>query len=179
MPDNEGLTKELTMSRMNRFNFRLMSLIHETLYGLFRDADAALKAAGLKAGQRVLEVGCGPGFFTIPAARMVGEGGGVLALDVNPLAVEHVRQKIKAAGVTNAKTMLANAAQTDLPDHSFDLIFLFGFAHPIGDMDKMWAELHRLLRPQGRLSIEGRPRPPSDLFRPVKRNVRIAQFQKG
>ena len=156
----------------------MMSLVHETLYGLFRDPYRALNAAGLEPGQKVLEVGCGPGFFTIPAARIVGEGGSVTALDVNPLAVEHVQQKIKDADVTNAKTMLANAAQTDLLGQSFDLVLLFGLAHPIGDMKKIWTELHRLLKPEGTLSVEGRLRPPNELFHPTKCQGRISQFNK-
>jgi ubiquinone/menaquinone biosynthesis C-methylase UbiE len=68
-----------------------MSLVHEDLYGLFRDPYKALRAAGLEPGQKVLEVGCGPGFFTVPAAKTVGQGGIVYALDVNPLAIGKVR----------------------------------------------------------------------------------------
>jgi ubiquinone/menaquinone biosynthesis C-methylase UbiE len=75
--------------------------------------------------------------------------------------------------------MVANAAQTDLPDQSFDLIFLFGLAHPIGDMEKIWIELHRLLRPEGTLSVEGRLRPPSERFHPVERQGRVSQFRKA
>jgi len=168
----------MKQSRANRISFKMMSFVHETVYGLFRDPYKALNAAGLQPGQKVLEVGCGPGFFTLPAARIVGEAGSVLALDVNPLAVEHVRQKIAAAGMTNAKTMLANAARTGLPGQSFDLIFPFGLARPIGDMDKMWIELHRLLKPEGTLSIEGQLRPPLELFHSVKRQGRISQFRK-
>jgi len=160
-------------------SFKMMSFIHETLYGLFRDPYKALNAAGLASGQKVLEVGCGPGFFTIPAAKIVGEKGNILALDVNPLAVEHVQRKIEAEGVTNAKTILANAAQTDLPDQSFDLIFLFGFARPIGGMQAIWPELYRLLKPEGILSVEGRLRPSDELFCPVKRQGRISQFRKA
>ncbi|MHA1360918.1 MAG: SAM-dependent methyltransferase [Candidatus Helarchaeota archaeon] len=86
----------MKMSRANRLH----------LYGLFRDPYKVLDAAGLEPGQRALEVGCGPGFFTIPAAHIVGEKGSVLALDINPAAVEHVRRKIKEAGVTNARPRL-------------------------------------------------------------------------
>jgi ubiquinone/menaquinone biosynthesis C-methylase UbiE len=166
------------MRRPNRVSFKMMSFVHEILYGLFRDPYKALKAAGLESGQKVLEVGCGPGFFTVPAARIVGEEGSILALDVNPLAVEHVQRKIETGGVTNAKTMLANAAQTNLPDQSFDLAFVFGFARPIGGMEATWLELHRLLKPRGGLAVEGRLRPPDRLFQPVKRQGRISQFRK-
>jgi len=168
----------MKQSSANRISFKMMSFVHETLYGLFRDPYKALNAAGLEPGQKVLEVGCGPGFFTIIAARIVGEVGSVLALDVNPFAVEHVRQKIAAASMTNVKTILADATRTDLPDQSFDLIFLFGLALPIGDRDKMCIELHRLLRSEGTLSIEGRLRPPFGLFHSVKRQGRISQFRK-
>jgi demethylmenaquinone methyltransferase/2-methoxy-6-polyprenyl-1,4-benzoquinol methylase len=159
-------------------SFKMMSFIHETLYGLFRDPYKVLQAAGLEAGQSVLEVGCGPGFFTIPASEIVGEEGSVVAIDVNPLAVEHVQKKLDEAEVANAEVGVANAAQTDLPDQAFDLVFLFGFARPIGDMQAIWTELHRLLKPAGAVSVEGRLQPPTELFRPVNREGRISQFRK-
>ncbi len=166
------------MSVANGMHFKMMSLVHETLYGLFRDPYKALSAAGLKPGQKVLEVGCGPGFFSIPAARMVGEKGSVYALDINPLAVERVQQKIEEEGVTNVKTVLADAAQTGLPDQFFDLIFVFGFAHSVGNMENILTELHRLLKPAGILSTEGRLWISSEPFRPLKRQGRISQFGK-
>jgi ubiquinone/menaquinone biosynthesis C-methylase UbiE len=166
------------MPRTNKMNFKMMSFVHETLYGLFRDPYKALHDAGLEAGQTVLEVGCGPGFFTLPAAGIVGIGGTVIALDINPVAVEHVRRKIQQAGVTNARVILANAAHTDLPDRSFDLIFVFGFARAVGGMAAIWPELHRLLKPGGTLSVEGRLRPPSRLFEAGQRQGRISQLRK-
>ena len=166
------------MSQTNRLHFKMMAFVHETLYGLFRDPYKILRAAGLEPGQKVLEAGCGPGFFTVPAARIVGEKGSVLAMDVNPVAVEHVRRKIEQAGVTNARVIVADATKTNLPAGSFDLVFVFGLARPIGDMTAIWAELHRLLKPQGILSIEGRLRPPERLFQFVKRQGRIARFRK-
>jgi SAM-dependent methyltransferase len=166
------------MSITDRIHFKMMSFVHETLYSLFRDPYQALDDAGLKPGQKVLEVGCGPGFFTVPAARTVGEQGSVTALDISPLAVRRVEHKIEQAGVANARTVLADAAQTDLPSQGFDLIFVFGFAHSVGDLEDILIELHRLLKPAGTLSVEGPLQVPNELFRPVKRQGRISQFRK-
>jgi len=172
------LDRRKTVSVASKLHFRIMSLVHEDLYRLFRDPYKALKQAGVKKWQAVLEVGCGPGFFTVPAAEMVGEKGRVCALDINPVAIAHVREKIAAAGVSNVELLLADAAETGLPDQSFDQVYLFGLAHPIGDMRRIMAELHRLLKPGGTLAVEGRVIPPSALFRPLKRQGRITQFTR-
>lgn len=167
------------MSLSDRIHFRMIAFVHEALYSLFRDPYRVLNAAGLKPGQNVLEVGCGPGFFTIPAARIVGEEGSVYALDITPLAAESVQRKIEKESMANVKTILADAAQTGLPDQSFDLAFVFGFVHTVGDLGDIWTELHRLLKPGGILAVEGRLRPSSELFHPVKRQGKIAQFRKA
>ena len=159
-------------------HFRMMSLVHETLYNLVRDPYKALNAAGLKTGQRVLEVGCGPGFFTIPAAKIVGENGSVCALDISPAAVKHVRRKIKKEGMTTVKIILADAAKTGLPDQSFDLVFLFGFAHAGGNLGNILAEAHRLLKPAGILSTEEQLWRSSDLFALLRCRGRVSEFRK-
>jgi ubiquinone/menaquinone biosynthesis C-methylase UbiE len=155
-----------------------MAFVHETLYGLFKDPYDPLRSAGLRSGQQVLEVGCGPGFFTVPAAEIVGGDGRVISVDVSPAAVAHVEQKVDRAGVTNVEVLLASAADTGLPDEGFDLIFVFGLGHVVGDVEAVWAELHRLLRSEGTLSIEGRLRPPRGLFRLLGQRGSIARFGK-
>jgi len=162
----------------DRLHFKMMSFVHETLYGLFRDPYEALDAAGLKEGQRVLEVGCGPGFFTVPAAKVVGETGSVCALDISPLAIDRVRLKIEKACGTNVETILADAAHTGLPDASFDLIFVFGFDRNVRQMGNILPELHRLLKPAGTLATEGQLWRSSDLFREDNRQDRKSQFGK-
>ena len=142
------------MSIYDKVHFRMISFVHDTLYGLFMNPYKLLNSAGLKPGQKVLEVGCGPGFFTIPAAKIVGEKGRVYALDVNPVAVETVRRKIEEKGLKNVEVMLADAGETGLPDESIDVAFLFGVIHALDDVDAVMREMHRVLKAKGVLSIQ-------------------------
>jgi ubiquinone/menaquinone biosynthesis C-methylase UbiE len=166
------------VSLSDRIHYASIAFMHETLYGLFWDPYKPLRAAGLQPGQRVLEVGCGPGFFTIPAGKIVGEGGSVCALDINPVAVERVRRKVAAQGITNIDVTCSDAAHTGLPEHSFDLAFVFGLGHAAGGLEGIWAELHRLLKPEGTLAIEGRVRPPEALFFQLATEGRVARFAR-
>lgn len=167
------------MRKPNKVYFKMMSFIHETLNGWFKYPYKALESAGCKTGYKVVEIGCGSGFFTIPAAKTVGEIGNVLAIDVNPLAVRHVRKKVKTENISNVTVKQANASKTDLPDHSIDLALLFGVIHPIGDMEDIWIELYRVLQNEGILSIQGRLRPPYMLFCRIKRKGRIIRYRKN
>jgi len=143
-----------------------------------RDPEKALKAAGLRPGQRVLEAGCGPGFFTVPAAKLVGGHGSLVSLDINPLAVEKVRQRIDDAQVDNAEIMFANACDTKLPDGSFDLAFLFGFPWRKGGKRDILKEMHRVLKPEGTLAYEGRPFSDDEFFELVTCESRISKYRK-
>jgi len=150
------LEKSATASKYDRVHFAIIRLVHESLYGLFVDPYRRLSKARVKAGQRVLEVGCGPGYFTIPAAKIVGEKGHVYALDINPAAVEHVKRKIDKEGLTNVEAKPADASVTGLQDESIDLAFLFSVFHAFENVNKVLAEMHRVLKANGTLSIQSR-----------------------
>jgi precorrin-6B methylase 2 len=133
----------------------MIRLMHDNpILPLVRNPHTLLKAAGIEEGQRVLEVGCGPGFFTIPAAKIVGNQGHVYAVDAHPLAINRVKQKIEKQGIENVKPLLANASDTGLPDGSIDLAFLFGLRYIAGGLTNVLSEVHRVLKPAGRLSFE-------------------------
>jgi len=78
----------------------------------------------------------------------------VYAVDVHPLAIERVKEKIEREGMKNVKPMLANASDTGLPDRSIDLAFIFGLRYIAGGLKNVVAELNRILKPGGVLSFE-------------------------
>lgn len=140
---------------MQKVAFWTITLMHDNpLLPLLRDPYKLLEAAGLKRGQKVLEVGCGPGFFTIPAARIVGEEGHVCAVDINPYAVARVRRKIAREGIKNVAPLFANASDTRLPERSIDLAFVVGLGHIAGGQKNVLAEIHRILKMGGVLLLE-------------------------
>ncbi len=139
----------------SNFAFKIITAMHDNpLLPFIKNPYKILERAGLKSGQKVLEVGCGPGFFTIPAANIVGTDGMVYAFDVHPLAIERVKNKIKRTGVSNVNAILANASATGLPDQSIDLAFMFGLPYIAGGMDSVLAELYRILKPNGMLAFQ-------------------------
>jgi ubiquinone/menaquinone biosynthesis C-methylase UbiE len=130
-------------------------LMHDNpILTLVRNPNKLLHGAGLKKGQKVIEVGCGPGFFTIPAARIVGNEGHIYAVDIHPRAVDRVKKKIKKAALTNVTPLCVNASNTKLPGGSIDLAFIFGLRSIAGGFERMIFELHRVLKLEGILSFE-------------------------
>jgi ubiquinone/menaquinone biosynthesis C-methylase UbiE len=135
--------------------FRLVALVMESsLRYRFFDPVRTLNGARIRSGQKVLEVGCGTGFFTIPAAELVGDGGRVYAIDPHPLALEQVASKVRAAGLTNVRLIKADANEAGLASGSIDLALLFGvIPSPTLPLDRLLPEMHRLLRSQGALAV--------------------------
>jgi ubiquinone/menaquinone biosynthesis C-methylase UbiE len=135
--------------------FWMISVMHDNpLLPYLKNPYRSLEAAGLKPGQKVIEVGCGPGFFTIPAAKMVGEKGLIYAIDVNQRAIKRVEEKIRKFGVDNIKPILGNAADSGLQDSSIDLAFIFGLRYIAGGLSDLVSEMHRILKAGGILSFE-------------------------
>jgi SAM-dependent methyltransferase len=142
-------------SSIARFLFRLIALVMESpLRRRFFDPVKALQAAGVRPGQTVLEVGCGTGFFTIPAAELVGQTGHVYALDPLPSAIEEVARKVQEAGLTNVRLVRSDASEAALASDSVDLVLLFGvIPSPTLPLDRLLPEMSRVLRSGGELAV--------------------------
>ena len=108
---------------------------------------------GIQPGECVLELGPGPGFFTVEAARRAGPAGRLIAVDIQPKMIARLDQRLQQAGVTNVETHVASAYELPVDDASLDRAFLVTVLPEIPDSRRALAELHRALKPGGVLSI--------------------------
>ncbi len=114
----------------------------------------AISGAGILPGQVVLEVGCGTGFYTLPLARLIGDQGCLLAMDVLPNSVEFVSRKVQNANLKNVRVIKGNALDTGLDAESFDAVLLFGVVPaPMLPLSRLLPEMHRILKVEGTLAV--------------------------
>jgi ubiquinone/menaquinone biosynthesis C-methylase UbiE len=142
-------------SPVAHFLFRLVALVMESAFRRrFCEPVRALKGAGIHSGQCGLEVGCGTGFFTLPAADLVGEKGRVYAIDPHSLAIDQVTRKVRDAGLTNVRLIRGDATEAALADGCIDLALLFGvIPSPTLPLERLLPEMSRLLRSEGALAV--------------------------
>jgi ubiquinone/menaquinone biosynthesis C-methylase UbiE len=142
-----------------------------------RYMDQVLDRIGIRPGERVLELGPGPGAFTVDAARQAGDGGTLIAVDIQPRMIAAVKERARKAGVTNLETHVASAYDLPLEDGSVDRAFLVTVLPEIPDRRRALLEVHRVLKPGGALSItEEFLDPDYPLARTTIRRAREAGF---
>jgi ubiquinone/menaquinone biosynthesis C-methylase UbiE len=133
------------------FSFRAMSLEFR-LRDFFRAPERILREAGIRNGLTVLDFGCGPGGFSLAAAKLVGPEGRVYAVDNHPLAVKSVQRVASKQGFSNIRTILGGSV-ADFPGGDVDIILLYDVLHDLPEPGLLLVELHRTLKPGGVLSV--------------------------
>lgn len=120
-----------------------------------------LRDTGLGAGETVVDYGCGPGFFALPAARIVGASGRVYALDIEPQMVSLVADRAAEIGVDNVTAPSVEGDAAPLPDAVADLAICTLVMHYREDDDGRAAlaqDLGRFVKPGGRtLLVQWKP----------------------
>jgi ubiquinone/menaquinone biosynthesis C-methylase UbiE len=123
-----------------------------------------LDRIGIQPGERVLELGPGPGAFTVGAALRAGLRGRLIAVDIQPEMIAQVERRVREAGMTHVEAHVASAHALPLNDGSVDRAFLITVLPEIPDPGRALAELRRVVRPGGVLSVTEEFSDPDYLF---------------
>lgn len=106
-----------------------------------------------RSGERILEVGPGIGIHSVPVASSLAPGGILDVLDVQQEMLDYVLRRAMRAGVTNISPGRGDANSLPYRDHVFDAAFLIAVLGEIPDEAGALRELHRVLKPSGRLVV--------------------------
>jgi len=112
-----------------------------------------LRFADVRAGDTILDIGCGGGIDTVLAARRTGPGGRVVALDFLPEMLERTRDAARAAGLVNVEPLEGEMESIPLPDDTVDLVISNGVINLSARKSRVFAECARVLRPGGRFCV--------------------------
>ena len=112
-----------------------------------------LELAALQPGERALEVACGTGLVTFPAALAVGAGGEVVATDISEVMVTRLQSDAIARGIDNIVAKRADAEKLDVPDASFDVALCALGLMYVPDPFAAIREMYRALKPGGRAVV--------------------------
>ena len=163
-------TEELGRSRFLNIFFKLGGVAMESrLRRWFMNPERMLHAGGLDSGQTALEVGSGSGFFTVPAAEMIGPRGRLIAMEPLSGFADRVRRKVQGAGLENVEVVQRDALKTGLEDACIDIALLYGVVpFPTLPLERLLPEMYRVLKADGRLAVWLFPAPagvPSAIMR--------------
>jgi ubiquinone/menaquinone biosynthesis C-methylase UbiE len=105
-----------------------------------------LKAAGVKRGMIIADLGSGPGFFTIPLAQMTGEKGLVYAVDSSQAMIDGLKENVAKSEVNSniIKIINSDVCHTGIPKESVDLVFFANVLHEVGDKKAFFQEVRRI-----------------------------------
>ena len=130
-----------------------LALVPESAVESFAGVANPWQFGRLKTGEHVLDLGSGAGTDSLVAAQMVGEQGSVTGIDMTVAMLAKARAAAVEMGLENVEFVEGEAERLPFPNASFDVVISNGVIDLIPDKDAVFAELHRVLVPGGRMQI--------------------------
>ena len=121
------------------------------LADIVKQRQKTLNVLKLKAGEMVLDIGCGVGFLTHEMALQVGKSGKVIGLDKNPIMISHARKRCK--NLKQTEFYEGDAGKLPVDDQTLDAVSCTQVLLYVKDVPNVLAEIKRILKPGGRLVI--------------------------
>ena len=102
-------------------------------------------------GERILEIGPGTGYYTLPLAEWIGRDGRLDILDIQQQMLDDTMHRARELELENVTPARADAQRLPYPDETFDAIVLVTALGEVPDQDAVWREMARVLKPGGRV----------------------------
>ncbi len=119
----------------------------------FAGSEQLLDRVDLVPGMKVMDIGCGPGRLTIPAAKRVGPSGLVVALDIQLDMLRRIKEKAEALDLDNIQLVHTSAGEDKVRESDFDRVLLVSALGEIPKRAAALTEMYRALKQGGVLSV--------------------------
>ena len=151
------MTEKVPMlqKKLGTREFKLMQGFYRFVDHVHPHVRTKAEAFGVKPGQTVIDYGCGPGRYTIEFARLVGEHGKVIAVDLVEVALQETQKKLEECGMTNVELVLARGYDSGIASNTADMVLAIDMFHHVSDTDAFLRELSRIAKPDALLIFSG------------------------
>ncbi|WP_088186957.1 methyltransferase domain-containing protein [Desulfosporosinus sp. FKA] len=112
-----------------------------------------LEKLGLNSDDTLADVGCGIGYFTIPAAEVIKSPNKVFALDTSEEMLAEVEKRADAAGISNIVLIKTEEYGLKLPDQAVSFVLLVNVLHEIDNQEGFLGEVYRILKTDGKIAL--------------------------
>jgi arsenite methyltransferase len=141
------------LARMLGYSEALVDSLPPSTVDSFAGTGNPFSMGTLHPGEVVLDIGCGAGFDSLLAARQVGPGGRVIAIDMTEAMLQRTLQGAAELGLTNVDARLGYAESLPAEDGSIDVVISNGVINLCPDKMQVMREVWRVLKPGGRIQI--------------------------
>jgi 2-polyprenyl-3-methyl-5-hydroxy-6-metoxy-1,4-benzoquinol methylase len=141
------------LADMLDYKDKLLDQFPEEVIESFAGTGNVFKLGEIKPEEYVLDIGCGAGLDSLIAARMVGNEGKVIGVDMTPEMIAKARQNAAEAGLSNVEFIEDYNEQLPIPTEWADVIISNGAINLSPEKDVVFSEMFRVLKPGGRLQI--------------------------
>ena len=124
-----------------------------------KEAQVVMDLANIQPGMTVADIGAGNGYYTIRLAERVGPKGRVLAQDIDADALHRLGLRVERERLDNVSIKLGSPDDPNLPEASFDRIFLVHMYHEVSEPYAFLWRLRPALRPNGKVIVVDTDRP--------------------
>jgi len=104
-------------------------------------------------GMTILDLGCGPGYFSIEIAKMIGNSGKLFAADIQPGMLAKLKKKIAGTDLEQRVELVECSTTSIKVNEKVDFVLAFWMIHEVPDHERLFSELKNTLKPGGKILI--------------------------